>query len=113
MANVCPECGQAFSQPAKTAKGGRPRTFCSDEHKTAFHRREQKEGRAIIALAKAWRVSRNRSEDRETGRKALSEMCSILDGFISDDRKAGRPRPTQYVNQMLSTGFLYIDRKRS
>ena len=111
MAKTCPECGKTV--PRRPTNGTGPeRTFCCPAHKLAFQNRNVSQGRTIIALAKAWRISRNRREDAEIGRKALVEMCAILDGFISDDLKAGRPRPTEYADTLLRSGTGYIDRRR-
>ena len=105
----CPECGRPVVR--QSGRGGL-KTFCSNEHKIAFQARAAKEGRAIIVFAKAWREARNRKEDREVGSEALKELCQILDGFSADDRKAGRPRATEYVRTQLRRGYRYMDRAR-
>lgn len=105
----CPECDAPV---IRTSGRGGLKTFCSDEHKRSYQARAAKEGRAIIAFAKAWREARNRKEDREVGSEALKELCQILDGFSADDRKAGRPRATEYVRTQLRRGFRYMDRAR-
>lgn len=102
----CAECGEGF-------KPNRPQQqFCCPAHKTAFQNRAAVEGRAIIALAKAWRASRNNKANRELGSDCLSELCSILDGFIMDDREAGRPGPMEYAKSLLRSGSRFIDRQR-
>jgi hypothetical protein len=105
----CPECGTEFRR--SSGRGG-VKTFCTAEHKKAYQARAAAEGRAIIALAKAWRECRNRKEDGPTGSAALAEMVSILDSFNAADRKAGRPRTTEYVKRQLRSGYRYMDRKR-
>lgn len=107
----CPECGAAIP-PREKGKMGRVAKFCSDEHKERFQKRQAKEGRAIVALAKAWRASRNRKEDREVGAKALSELCATLDQFNAQDRAAGRPGPIAYAEDLLNDGTRYMDRMR-
>lgn len=107
----CPECGTPLSPRVKGRKGAAAK-FCSKEHQDTFQKRQAKQGRAIVALAKAWRASRNRKEDREVGAKALNELCTIIDGFNFDDRKAGRANPVEYVADLLDSGFRYIDRKK-
>lgn len=105
---VCPECGTEFRR--SSGRGG-IKTFCSPEHKKAYQARALNEGRAIIALAKAWRESRNSKETRELGSQCLTEMVSIIDSFVSEDRKAGRPKTMGYAARLLRQGR-YIDRKK-
>ena len=111
MTKQCPECGAPIA-PRPAGKRGQAPTFCCTAHQTAFQQRQFQQGRAIIALAKAWRSSRNRKEDRETGAAALSEMSAILDSFNFDDAKAGRPRPAEYAAHLLANGR-FIDRRRA
>jgi hypothetical protein len=110
---LCAECGVEF-KPTRNHQ-----SFCSDAHKKTFHNRAAVEGRAIIALAKAWRASRNAKGNspealaiREVGNKALSEMVSIVDGFMAEDKDAGRPSPIPYVRRLLANGGRYMDRQR-
>lgn len=110
MATICPECGAEVQGRTEGARGG-IKTFCCPEHSVAFERRQMTQGRAIILMAKAWRVSRNRREDREIGRVALAELCAILDGFIAEDFAAGRPRATEYAAARLARGYRYVDRQ--
>jgi hypothetical protein len=101
----CAECGAEFA-------ANRPQQqFCQPAHKTAFQNRAAVEGRAIVALAKAWRAARNRKEDRQIGADCLAELSAILDSFNADDRKAGRPGPMPYAAQLLKQGR-FIDRRR-
>jgi hypothetical protein len=108
---VCAECGQRFhiNRPQQQ--------FCSPAHAKAFQNRQLTEGRAVVALAKAWRSGRNlgkgpEAEDqREVARQALSELCAILDSFNAADRDAGRPNPLHYAKGLLRQGR-YIDRQR-
>lgn len=106
---ICPECGLEFTR--SSGRGG-VKNFCTDQHKRDYQARQMKQGRAIIALAKAWRESRNRKEDRAFGAEALSEMVSIIDSFVSQDREAGRPKTIGYAKRLLKQGR-YIDRKGS
>lgn len=107
---LCAECGSRFQKT-------RPhQQFCSDAHKRAFQNRQNVEGRAVIALAKAWRAGRNlgkeATDERETARQVLSELCSILDNFNAADKDAGRPNPLHYAKGLLRQGR-YIDRQRT
>lgn len=104
-ARICAECGTSFV-PARPQQ-----QFCESAHKIAFQNRAAAEGRAVIALAKAWRASRNSAANRELGSKCLSELAAILDLFNSDDRAAGRPSPMIYAESLLKQGR-FIDRRR-
>lgn len=104
---LCPDCGAEFV-PASYQQ-----TFCSKEHKVAFQNRAAQEGRAIIALAKAWRASRNSKDASARGAACLSELSAILDGFNAQDREAGRPSPLQYAGTLLNDPRgKYMDRQR-
>jgi hypothetical protein len=100
----CAECGQPF-KPSRFHQ-----SFCCPAHKVAFQNRAAVEGRAIIALAKAWRASRNRREDSALGSQCLSELCTILDEFNARDREAGRPAAQAYAKRLLAMGR-YMDRE--
>lgn len=112
-ARSCAECGETFIPNSYQQQ------FCSPAHKTAFQNRAAVEGRAILALAKAWRAGRNvkgSGEDAEKRKavasRALSEMCAILDSFMADDAAAGRPNPLEYAGRLLANGSRFIDRQR-
>lgn len=108
---ICAECGERFhiNRPQQQ--------FCCPAHAKAFQNRMLSEGRAVVALAKAWRAGRNlgngpeAEENREVARQALSELCAILDGFNAADKAAGRPNPLHYAKGLLRGGR-YIDRSR-
>lgn len=102
---VCPECGNLFNR-------NRPQQeFCSTAHAKSFQNRQLTEGRAVVALLKAWRASRNKKENGPLGAQCLSEVCTILDSFNAADREAGRPNAIVYGKRLLSSGR-YIDRAR-
>jgi hypothetical protein len=109
---LCAECGCRFHKVRPQQQ------FCSSAHKTAFQNRQNVEGRAVVALAKAWRAGRNLGKgpeaesQREVARQALSELCSILDSFNAADKADGRPNPLHYAKGLLQAGR-YIDRQRS
>jgi hypothetical protein len=83
----CDECGAPF-------KPSRPRqVYCSKACKKARYVREQTQGAKIIALAKAWRMSKDSrgekgKKGREIGARAFSELCRELDRFNQADRAA-------------------------
>jgi len=45
--------------------------------------------------------------------KAMRELTQIVRDFIDEDRAAGRPPATDYMESLFATGFLYVDRKRN
>lgn len=103
---ICPECGGKVER--RSPKGPFP-TFCTLECKKAHSNRSMVEGRAVIAFLKAWRI------DRASGpiaQGSFQQVCSIVDMFNDQDRKAGRPRADLYAAKLLNDGFLYMDRKR-
>lgn len=100
----CPECNGVYSIGARGTK-----RFCSTKCQGAFNNRAAAEGKVVIALAKAWRLKRG---GKGIGQEALAELCTILDHFNAQDRAAGRPPITGYVEQLLANGSRYIDRAR-
>lgn len=112
-ARDCMECGESF-QPKSFQQ-----EFCCRSHAKSWNNRRLSEGAAIITLGKAWRAARNAKGNtpeaaalREVGSKALSEMVSIIDGFMAEDRAAGRPNPLPYTKRLLANGNRYMDRAR-
>lgn len=98
---ICPECGCTFSSNHPTKR------FCTPAHKQAYANREAAQGKVIASLAKAIRLKRGSGI-----KEALSEYNRIVDSFNAEDRAAGRPPATVYVESMMKDGFQYIDRKR-
>lgn len=103
---ICPECGTEVAR--KSAKGPAPK-FCGPDCRRAHSNRHMVEGRAVIAFLKAWRADRGSGEIAKT---AFAQACQILDGFNSNDREQGRPRPDLYAAKMMADGTLYMDRAR-
>lgn len=91
---TCPECNQPFQAVNRT------RLFCRPEHKLAFHNRCAARGKVLIPLAMAWRTKRGSGD---TAKRAMSEMCRLLDSFAAEDRAAGRMGMTDYVGR----GFVH------
>lgn len=100
---ACAECGMKFT-PVKSWQ-----QFCCKAHKAAYGNRHAAEGKVIAALVKAWRLKRGTGA---VAKEAFAELCSIVDSFNADDRVAGRPPATHYVERLLKQGR-YIDRKRN
>jgi endogenous inhibitor of DNA gyrase (YacG/DUF329 family) len=103
---ICPNCGDEAVR--RSARGPVP-TFCSAECKRDHGNRHMVEGRAVIALLKAWRIDRGSGE---IAKAAFAEAVSILDKFNAADKDAGRPRADLYAAKLLNTGRRYIDREQ-
>ena len=102
---VCPECGGAVVR--RSARGPMP-TFCSQECKKSHANRHIVEGRAVIALMKAWRIDRAQGE---IAKEAFAQVNRILDQFNAQDREAGRPRADLYAAKLLADGSQFFDRQ--
>lgn len=102
---ICPECGGDVVR--RSARGPIP-TFCSHDCKRAHSNRHLVEGRAVIALLKAWRIDRGQGE---IAKSAFAEVNRILDQFNSQDREAGRPRADLYAAKLMGNGTQFIDRQ--
>lgn len=102
---VCPECGGEVVR--RSARGPMP-TFCSVECKKAHGNRHMVEGRAVIALLKAWRVDRAQGD---IAKAAFAEVNRILDQFNAQDREGGRPRADLYAAKLLAGGTQFQDRQ--
>jgi hypothetical protein len=87
-------------------------TFCDAKGKDVCKRehsnRHLVEGRAVIALLKAWRVDRGTGE---IAQMAFAESCRILDQFNAQDRDAKRPRADLYAAKLLADGSMFMDRQ--
>lgn len=112
-ARSCADCGTEFTPTRQQQQ------FCCSAHQTAFQNRAAVEGRAIIALAKAWRAGRSvkgktaeHDALRATSSQAFSQLCTIVDGFATEDRLAGRPNPLGYAAALMADGTRFMDRRR-
>lgn len=102
---TCPNCGGEVVR--RSARGPMP-TFCSPTCKTDHSNRHLVEGRAVIALMKAWRIDRGTGE---IAQMAFAEVNRILDQFNSQDREASRPRADLYAAKLLANGSMFMDRQ--
>jgi endogenous inhibitor of DNA gyrase (YacG/DUF329 family) len=102
---ICPECGGKVER--RSARGRMP-TFCSDACKRDHNNRHTVEGRAIIALLKAWRIDRGSGE---IAKAAFAQAVTIIDQFNADDRDAARPRADLYAAKLMADQRLYMDRR--
>jgi endogenous inhibitor of DNA gyrase (YacG/DUF329 family) len=109
---ICPECSKSVER--RSPKGPLP-TFCGPDCKKAFGNRQMVEGRAVIALAKAWRIDRGVGEIATT---AFAQMVQILDRYNAEDRDfvgpdgETRARADLYAAKLLGDGSLFVDRMR-
>lgn len=103
---VCPDCGGPVER--RSARGPFP-TFCSDDCKRSHSNRHIVEGRAVIALLKAWRIDRGTGE---IAKGAFAQVCQIVDLFNAQDAEAGRPRADLYAAKMLREQTSYLDRRQ-
>lgn len=101
---ICPNCG---GEVVRKSPKGPPKTFCGSACQKEFQNRAAVEGRAIIALAKAWRCNRGSGD---VSKEAMKQLCSALDLFNADDRQAGRPKADLFGAKLMADGRLPIDR---
>jgi hypothetical protein len=106
---VCPNCGGPVER--RSARGRMP-TFCDAKGKDVCKRehsnRHLVEGRAVIALLKAWRIDRGTGE---IAQQAFAQVCQITDQFNAQDREASRPRADLYAAKLLADGSMFMDRQ--
>lgn len=96
---TCAECGAGFL-------GARGSEFCSTACKDANHNRDNKRGRVLMPLAKAWRAGRGKTAE---SKYAHAQLCALLDGWIAADRAAGRADPARAVRRKMHDGWIAAD----
>lgn len=108
---VCPECSGPVVR--RSARGPMP-TFCSPDCKKSHGNRHIVEGRAVIALLKAWRIDRAQGE---IAQKSFAQVCQIVDQFNAQDNAYRGPngerrtRADLYAAKLLADGSMFIDRQ--
>lgn len=109
---ICPECSGPVVR--RSAKGPMP-TFCSPECKRSHANRHIVEGRAVMALLKAWRIDRGSGE---IAKAAFTQVCQITDQFNAQDNAYRGPNGEQraradiYAAKLLGDGSMFFDRQR-
>lgn len=96
----CPECGKVnFFQQSQAL-------FCppaegqnSPSCKRAWNNRNLGQGGPLVPYLKAWRKSRHGVKGDPIGSIVLGDICSAIDKFIEQDRKAGRPDPVHIIKE--------------
>lgn len=97
---TCPECNNEF-QPVHVRQ-----SFCSNEHKTAFHNRATVRGRTLAPLSMAARITRDGcAGDKETGKRARRDSRRLQDRWAKEDREAGRMSMIDYMRQRYAIGY--------
>lgn len=94
---ICPECGTVF-EPAR--QRGKPQVFCSTAHKEAHAMRRAVRGKKLVALAQAWRKTRNvtkASPNYDFATFLFREVTSLIDDWNAEDAEAGRMDPVEYA----------------
>lgn len=112
---ICPNCGKEVARRPAGTKGnqgifcpplpGEKRSACNVEHQN----RRVREGAAMAALIKAWRIDRGQGP---IAQESFSQICQIADQFNADDLAAGRPRADLYAAKLLADGSNFFDRQR-
>ena len=91
------------------------KTFCNEACRKAFRNRMLAEGAPIAALVKAWTMTRHAkpgSREAEVCTYARSQITQIAAMFNEQDEEAGRPDAVAYVETLMASGTLYVDRRR-
>lgn len=97
---TCPECNQEF-QPVHVRQ-----SFCSNEHKAAFHNRATVRGRMLVPVAMAARITRDGcAGDTDTGKRARRDSRRLIDKWAKEDREAGRMSMVEYMRQRHAIGY--------
>jgi hypothetical protein len=97
---TCPECNQEF-QPVHVRQ-----SFCSNEHKAAFHNRATVRGRTLVPVAMASRITRDGcAGDTDTGKRARRDSRRLIDKWAKEDREAGRMSMVEYMRQRHVIGY--------
>lgn len=97
---TCPECNQEF-QPVHVRQ-----SFCSNEHKAAFHNRATVRGRMLVPVAMASRITRDGcAGDTDTGKRARRDSRRLIDKWAKEDREAGRMSMVEYMRQRHAIGY--------
>jgi hypothetical protein len=79
---LCPECGVKFTP---TYAG---QTFCTYDHRKAFHLLNKVRGQVALPFLLSWRGGkRGRTEDNAY---AFQQLCQLADRWREEDKVAGR-----------------------
>lgn len=107
----CPACGASFPAGGR----GMGKSFCSTPCRVTFNNRMKAEGAPLAALVKAWTLTRHAkpgSHEAEVCRFARSQITAIASLLNDEDQDKGRPSAVAYVETLMASGTLYMDRRR-
>ena len=107
----CPNCGGEVAAKSR----GMIKLFCKPTCRQAFHQRNQKRGQVLAPLIVAQTLTRHAKEGSAEAAVctfARREITAIAADFAAEDREAGRPPASAYIDAIRRTGTLYADRKR-
>lgn len=100
---ACPECGA--SAPRRAAN----QLFCTPAHRDAWNTRIAVRGKVAQPLAMVARITRDGTRgsqvERDTGRRAASELRYLLQKWRDEDRAAGRMDWPTYLALRYASGF--------
>lgn len=85
---------RCFACGAATTAG---KLYCARPCREAFHNRMSKRGRVAMPIALGWRLGRGSGT---TAKDAFAELCAYLDHCNAEDRKAGLPPMTDYLQRV-------------
>lgn len=97
---TCPECSVRF------LAAHHRQMFCTPAHSKAYSNRQLAEGQRIVAVAKAWRMSRNAKSMKAVGAEAFQMLCQELDALNAADAKAGRMPAVKVYARRKAAGVL-------
>lgn len=102
---LCCRCGSSYAPTREWAN------FCSPDCRKAFHADAKAQGGPMAPLVKAWIATRHaKPGSRE------AEICAFarreLTQMASDFNEADRVSATAYVDALMRSGSLYVDRRR-
>lgn len=106
----CPGCGEPFQAGGR----GLGKRFCSDKCRKCFLNAQVSNGAPLAPFILAWHATRHakpgtaEAEVCTFARGQITEMARI---FLEREEEAGRD-PVAYVQHLMTSGTLYIDRTR-
>ncbi len=96
----CPECMEAFKPQDQR------QLFCTPAHRTAWNNRATVRGRVLTPYVLAARVTRDGTRgNREAGKHAAQVRHRLIQGYVEEDRAAGRMDWASYVALRQKHGF--------
>ncbi len=110
-APLCPNCGNEVEPGGR----GLGRIFCQAKCRLEFNARMKARGAVLAPYIQAQTQTRHAKAGSTAAAVcayARSEITQIGAIFNDEDREAGRPPASAYVEAMMRSGTRYIDRRR-